>query len=79
VAKGKRSIRPDGAPRVGEVYADWRDFTNRVCRPWVENDGADPAMDAWYAVLMSEPDPWYIACALVMADNALRDSARGEG
>jgi hypothetical protein len=69
-------MRPLGAPRLDEKYSDWRDFTNRVCRPWVENDGADEKVDAWYHALMCVPDPWYIACALVMADNALR--AKGE-
>ena len=24
-----------------EGYKDWRDFTNKVCRPWVEAEHAD--------------------------------------
>lgn len=69
----RSSIRPEGAPRLGETYRDWRDFTNRVARPWVENDSQDDKVDHWYSALMLEPDPWYIAVALVMADNRIRE------
>ncbi len=73
-------LRPAGAPRLGETYRDWRDFTNRVARPWVENDGDDARVDNWYSTLMMERDPWYIACALVMADNRIRElEGSGDG
>ena len=68
----REPIRPEGAPRLGETYVDWRDFTNRVARPWLDNDGEDQKTDAWCHTLMLERDPWYIACALVMADNTIR-------
>jgi len=64
--------RPESAPRLGETYRDWRDFTDRVARPWIENDAEDAAVEWWYGVLMREQDVRYIATALVMADNALR-------
>ena len=66
-------LRPEGAPRLGETYRDWRDFTDRVARPWLENDGDDAKVDNWYRTLMMERDPWYLACALVMADNRIRE------
>jgi hypothetical protein len=51
-------------------YSSWRDFTERVCRPWVENDDSDPddVPEAFAAV-----PPFYLAVGLVMADNALRE------
>lgn len=71
--KPKREpLRPPDAPHLGETYRDWRDFTERVARPWIENDGNDARIDNWYRTLMIERDPWYLACALVFADNALR-------
>jgi hypothetical protein len=68
----RKSIRPPDAPTLGTTYTDWRDFTNRVARPWVENDGKDAQVDAWYHTLMIEAEPWYVACALVIADNHIR-------
>ncbi len=68
----KPSIRPDGAPKLDEKYRDWRDFTDRVARPWVENDGDDPKVDAWYTALMIAADPYYLAVSLVIADNTIR-------
>lgn len=68
----RESIRPPDAPPLGTTYTDWRDFTNRVARPWVENDGNDAKADHWYYALMTEADPWYLACALVIADNTIR-------
>lgn len=65
-------LRPEGAPRLGETYRDWRDFTDRVARPWVYNDGDDARVDNWYRTLMMERDPWYLAVALVMADNRIK-------
>ena len=65
-------MRPEGAPKLGETYRDWRDFTNRVARPWVEGDCEDPKADAWYRTLFIEREPFYLACALVMADNRIR-------
>lgn len=70
--RSRPKLRPDGAPALGETYRDWRDFTDRVARPWLDNDGADPKADAWYHTLMMERDPWYLACALVLADNTIR-------
>ena len=58
---------------MGSIYTDWRDFTARVARPWVENDGNDPDVDRWYHALMIEADPWYLACALVIADNRISE------
>ena len=68
----RSTLRPEGAPKLGETYRDWRDFTRRVARPWLDNDGADPMADSWYRTLMMERDPWYLACALVIADNTIR-------
>jgi hypothetical protein len=74
ISRRKREpLRPPDAPKIGTTYRDWRDFTDRVARPWLDNDGADPKVDAWYRVLMTEADPWYLACALVMADNRIRE------
>lgn len=69
----RKKIRPPDAPKLGATYRDWRDFTNQVARPWLNNDGEDEAIDAWYRVLMMEADPWYLACALVIADNRIRE------
>ena len=68
----RKSLRPEASPHLGETYQDWRDFTNRVARPWVENDGKDQQIEHWHYVLMTEADPWYLACALVIADNHIR-------
>jgi hypothetical protein len=68
----RASIRPPEAPRLGTTYRDWRDFTDRVARPWIENDGQDVKIDNWYHTLMIEADPWYLACALVIADSTIR-------
>lgn len=65
--------RPDDAPRLGQKYHSWRDFTDRVARPLVEIDGNDPRAEAWYMALMQEPSPYYFAVALVIADNVLRE------
>lgn len=73
MARRTTPLRPEGAPRLGETYRDWRDFTDRVARPWLENDGQDAKADNWYHALMLERDPWYVACALVMADNRIRE------
>jgi len=72
VKRKRESIRPPDAPPLGTKYRDWRDFTDRVARPWIENDSQDAKIDAWYSVLMTEADPWYLACALVIADNHIR-------
>lgn len=69
----RQPIRPPDAPLLGTIYRDWRDFTERVARPWIDNDGDDPRVDNWYRVLMIEADSWYLACALVMADNRIRE------
>ena len=76
--RSRAPLRPEGAPKLGESYQDWRDFTDRVARPWVENDGYDPQVHAWYHTLMLERDPWYLACALVFADTRIRQ-LEGEG
>ena len=55
-------------------YTDWRDFTNKACRPWVDSDGDDRMAEG----LISEVGLWYMAAALVMADNALREWEAGE-
>ena len=68
----RSTLRPEGAPKLGEIYRDWRDFTDRVARPWLDNDGADKKADNWFRTLMMERDPWYLACALVIADNTIR-------
>ena len=65
-------LRPEGAPRLGETYRDWRDFTDRVARPWVENDGDDARVDNWYRTLMAEAEPYYLAVSLVIADNRIK-------
>ena len=71
--KSKREpLRPPDAPKLGTTYRDWRDFTDRVARPLVENDGDDPKVEAWYRMLMIEADPYYLACALVIADNHIK-------
>lgn len=67
----RKRKRPEGAPSLTEKYTDWRDFTNRVARPWVESDADDPDVDWWYHGLMLVPDPYYLACALVVADNRI--------
>ena len=66
-------MRPPGAPRVGEPFQDWRDFTDRVCRPWIDNDGLDDKAEAWYSTLFLQMTPYYLATALVMADNRIRE------
>lgn len=71
--KTRKRLRPEGSPSLGETYRNWRDFTDRVARPWVENDGADENVERWHAALMLEPSPYYLAVALVMADNRIRD------
>ena len=65
-------LRPPGAPHLTDRYRDWRDFTDRVCRPWIDNDDLDPKAEAWYSALFATASPYYLATALVMADNALR-------
>lgn len=71
-AAKREPLRPPGAPKLGTTYRDWRDFTDRVARPWVDNDGEDARADNWYRTLMVEADPWYLAVALVIADNHIR-------
>lgn len=71
--KPRESLRPAGAPRLGESFHNWRDFTERVCRPWMED--CDAKTDAWYRALFLQMTPEYLAAALVMADNALDDLA----
>ena len=73
MASRKRApLRPEGSPRLGETYRDWRDFTNRVARPLVESDCNDPKLEAWHMTLMMEADPYYLAVSLVIADNTIR-------
>lgn len=67
------TVRPPDAPKFGETYRDWQDFTDRVARPLVENDGEDPAVDSWYWKLMLEADPYYLAVCLVVALNRVRE------
>lgn len=69
----RKSIRPEGTPHLTEKFKDWRDFTNRVARPWVENDGKDPKKEYWYHSLMLAADPYYLAVSLVIADNRIRE------
>lgn len=64
---------PEGSPALGATYRDWRDFTDRVARPLVENDGDDNQVEKWHRVLMMEADDYYLAVALVMADNRIRE------
>lgn len=72
-------LRPPDAPKLGTTYRDWQDFTDRVARPWLDDDGEDPRVDNWYRTLMIEADPWYLACALVLAlDNIRRLERQGE-
>jgi hypothetical protein len=56
-----------------EGYKDWRDFTNKVCRPWVEAEHADDE-DAQikYELEFSKVGDYYLAATLVMADNTVR-------
>lgn len=68
----RQPIRPSDAPKLGTTYRDWHDFTDRVARPWLENDGDDPEVDNWYRTLMVEADPYYLACCLVIALNHVR-------
>lgn len=75
----RATLRPPDSPRLGTTYRDWRDFTERVARPWVENDGRDPRVDQWHQVLMIEADPYYLACALVIADNHIRRLEEQQG
>lgn len=70
-------LRPEGAPSLGETYRDWRDFTNRVARPWVESN--DERAGAWFSTLILERDPYYLAIALVMADNRIRELESRKG
>lgn len=65
-------LRPPDSPHLGTIYRDWQDFTDRVCRPWVEVDGEDPKVDNWHRVLMLEADPYYLAVSLVIALNHVR-------
>lgn len=51
-----------------EDYRDWRDFTERVARPWVDGDGVDTTLEQ----VIRDVGVWYLAVALVMADAALR-------
>ena len=69
--KGGR-MRPPGAPHLGDKFRDWRNFTDRVCRPWIDNDLNDPKAESWYRALFLQMTPDYLATALVLADNALR-------
>jgi hypothetical protein len=73
LTRKREPIRPAGAPRLDEKFIDWRDFTNRVCRPWLDNDGENARSDAWYSVLVTNAGPWYLASALVIADNRIRE------
>lgn len=66
-------MRPPGAPRLGEQFRDWRDFTDRVCRPLIDNDLNDPKAESWYRALFLQMTPDYLATALVMADNRIRE------
>jgi hypothetical protein len=74
----RATIRPPGAPKLGESYRSWRDFTDRVARPWVEDESGDARIDNWYRALMIEADPYYLAVALVIADNHIRRLEAGE-
>lgn len=69
----RERLRPEGSPALGATYRDWRDFTDRVARPLVENDGDDDRIEKWHRVLMMEADDYYLAVALVMADNRIRE------
>jgi hypothetical protein len=71
-ADSEGRLRPPGAPHLTDKYRDWRDFTDRVCRPWIDNDGLDDKAEAWYSALFMNASHYYLAAALVMADNALR-------
>lgn len=73
VTTKRERLRPEGSPALGATYRDWRDFTDRVARPLVENDGDDDRIEKWHRVLMMEADDYYLAVALVMADNRIRE------
>jgi hypothetical protein len=68
----RQPLRPATTPPLGSTYRDWQDFTDQVARPWIENDGEDPQVDAWHLALMLEADPYYLAVSLVIALNHIR-------
>jgi len=68
----REPLRPPGAPHLGETYRDWRDFTERVAQPWVDGEDLDDRAENWYRALMIEADPYYLAVALVMANNTIQ-------
>ena len=72
MARRTMPLRPEGSPRLGETYRDWRDFTTRVARPLVEIED-DEQVERWHWTLMQEASPYYLAVALVMADNRIRE------
>ena len=70
------SIRPEGAPRLTDSYRDWREFVELVCRPWIDNDLDDEQAENWYRTLFKTASDEYLAAALVMADNRIRELER---
>jgi hypothetical protein len=61
---------------VGEgqqLFGDWRDFTEQVCRPLVEADGDDDKAEQAAMALYRKASPYYICVSLVMALNRIND------
>jgi hypothetical protein len=74
--RNRKPLRPEGSPRLGETFTGWRDFTNRVARPLVECED-DEQIGRWHTTLMAGADVYYLAVALVMADNRIRAYEKG--
>lgn len=55
-----------------QVFTDWHDFTERVCRPLVEADGDEEAVQAAMA-LYRKQSPFGVCVSLVMALNRIKE------
>lgn len=56
-----------------QLFRDWVDFTEKVCRPLVEADGDDEVAIQAAMALYRKQSPYGICVSLVMALNRIRE------
>jgi len=56
-----------------QLFRDWRDFTEQVCRPLVEADGDDDKVEQVAMALYRKVSPYFICVSLVMALNRINE------